>query len=550
MARSFLKSSLENATFNIVFQILFRCITFVLNAFVLRYVSQAVVGVMNVRLLLLESTILYLSREAFRRACLSKTTEHNWAQVVNLLWLTVPLCQLCCLVFGYVWLHVLEPPSEDITQHYALGVWSICVSCVVEMCCEPVYLVSQAFLFVRLKVVLDTALVLVRTAIFVPLIVHSPNRAVVAFSVAQLASATVYSLGFYAYFYAYIRDRNRRAALRKKDGPAPADDPDDDFPFRSLYDFLPAKVDGLPPIDRRLAALTWSFFKQGVLKQVLTEGERYVMTVSSVLSFREQGMYDVVNNLGSLAARFLFRPVEDAAYFYFSQMVHRDASIQEQNQKHMAESSGVLRRLLRCIASLGLVILVFGQSYATLLLALYGGARLARGPGPVLMRFHCLSVLLLAVNGITECYAFATMSTGQLDRYNLLMAVLSVSFLFVSWALTTLLGGVGFILANCCNMAARIAHSVIFIRDKYSSTAYNPLSGLVPGRLFLLALFAAGVVTKISEEYLFEDHKLLHLCIGAASFAVVLLSWAYEERELVALGVGKWRQRRASLKQD
>ena len=70
------------------YQIVFRCVTFGLNAFVLRHVSQSVVGVMNVRLLLLESTILFLSREAFRRACLSKTTEHNWAQVINLLWIT------------------------------------------------------------------------------------------------------------------------------------------------------------------------------------------------------------------------------------------------------------------------------------------------------------------------------------------------------------------------------------------------------------------------------------------------------------------------------
>lgn len=88
MGKNFLKSSLQDASFNIVFQIGFRVITFLLNAFVLRNISQAVVGVMNVRLLLLESTILFLSREAFRRACLSKTTEHNWPQVINLIWLT------------------------------------------------------------------------------------------------------------------------------------------------------------------------------------------------------------------------------------------------------------------------------------------------------------------------------------------------------------------------------------------------------------------------------------------------------------------------------
>jgi oligosaccharide translocation protein RFT1 len=85
-------------------------------------------------------------------------------------------------------------------------------------------------------------------------------------------------------------------------------------------------------VDWKLCVLTWSFLKQGVLKQVLTEGERYIMTLFSVLSFSEQGVYDIVNNLGSLAARFLFRPIEQSAYFYFSQLVHRDQSIEEQNQ--------------------------------------------------------------------------------------------------------------------------------------------------------------------------------------------------------------------------
>jgi oligosaccharide translocation protein RFT1 len=47
-----------------------------------------------------------------------------------------------------------------------------------------------------------------------------------------------------------------------------------------------------------------SFQGQGVLKQVLTEGERYVMTVLNLLSLSEQGIYDVVSNLGSLAARY------------------------------------------------------------------------------------------------------------------------------------------------------------------------------------------------------------------------------------------------------
>nr|CAD7572182.1 unnamed protein product [Timema californicum] len=131
-------------------------------------------------------------------------------------------------------------------------------------------------------------------------------------------------------------------------------------------------------------------------------------------------------------------------------------------------------------------------------------------------------------------------------RYNYMMALLSILFLIVSWGLTTLLGGVGFILANCCNMAARIAHSVQFIQEKYHDTTYQPLKGLVPGSYFLGMLVFTGTLTKISEMNLFDSHKLLHLCIGAVSFALVLLAWGYEERELVRLGVNRLRWRRSS----
>ncbi len=36
------------------------------------------------------------------------------------------------------------------------------------------------------------------------------------------------------------------------------------------------------------------------------------------------GIYDVVGNLGSLAARLVFSKIEESAYFYFTQTVSRE----------------------------------------------------------------------------------------------------------------------------------------------------------------------------------------------------------------------------------
>lgn len=77
---------------------------------------------------------------------------------------------------------------------------------------------------------------------------------------------------------------------------------------------------------------TASFAKQTFIKQILTEGEKYVMSLTPYLTFSEQATYDIVNNLGSLAARFIFRPIEESSYFYFTQTIARDIKLKDQDK--------------------------------------------------------------------------------------------------------------------------------------------------------------------------------------------------------------------------
>jgi oligosaccharide translocation protein RFT1 len=154
---------------------------------------------------------------------------------------------------------------------------------------------------------------------------------------------------------------------------------------------------------------------QGILKQVLTEGERYVMTVFAVLSFAEQGVYDVVNNLGSMAARFIFLPIEESSYFYFAQMLNRQIPIENQPRQEIEQVAKVLFKLLRALSLLGAIVVVFGFSYSHLLLHLYGGTTLTEGSGPLLLRTHCLAVCFMVCPKI--CSEFACFSFCCLVYY-------------------------------------------------------------------------------------------------------------------------------------
>uniref|UniRef100_A0AAR5PD06 Protein RFT1 homolog n=1 Tax=Dendroctonus ponderosae TaxID=77166 RepID=A0AAR5PD06_DENPD len=504
MTRNVLKSSVQNASFSIFFQILFRCITFVLNAFIIRTVGQDVLGIMNVRLLLLESTILFLSKEPLLKACLTNAKSHNWAQVINLIWVSVPISALLGLILVYVWIHLLSPTDDIYYSQYKLGCYAIAISCIIEQATQSVVLVAQSFCFVKLKIIIETIYIVCRTVTFVYLVVNHPNEAINAFSIAQIVSAVLLCALYYGFFTWYIprlikhreqedKDENEKMVSLFSDM--------SDFPFRSVLNFFPGFMfNEDEKIDSNLLVLTISFLKQSVIKQVLTEGERYVMTISPVLTFSQQSIYDIVNNLGSLAARFIFRPIEESAYFYFTQMIHRDQPLKKQNEKNVAEAAKVLGQLCKVVTSIGLIGVVFGQSYSYSLLYFYGGKKLVSTALPTtLLQFHCFAIVLLAINGVTEAYVFATMNNNQLDKYNYLMVIFSICFLLISYVLTNVFGPVGFILANCSNMGARIIHSLHFIHTKYLDTVYRPLDGLIPTWKFLSVLVFSGICTKYSE---------------------------------------------------
>lgn len=404
-----------------------------------------------------------------------------------------------------------------------------------------------------LQVVIDTFHIVVRTIVFVIIIMYEPKEAINAFSIAQMVSTLVHIGSYAAFFSWYIRKLKIARACHSDTKlvvpPLFADM--DDFKFESAWDFLPGMIKNKgAALDARLCVLTGSFVRQCAVKQVLTEGERYVMSVLPLMTFAQQATYDIVNNLGSMAARFVFRPIEDGAYFYFTQTLVRGDEVKADGA--VGEAAIVLRRLLRLVSSVGLVVLVFGQAYSGVLLRLYGGAALTTDSLPAhLLRCHCLAVLLLAVNGVTEAYAFATMPAAAIDAYNRLLVLFSAGFLLASAALVWPLGPAGFVAANCLNMTARITHSLRVIARKHAHTSksVNPLHGLLPTPYFTATLALSALITLLSEQHVYQHSLLLHIALGSACLLITLAAWAIDNRELVYIAIHHLRPN-TSLKTD
>ncbi|XP_060621875.2 man(5)GlcNAc(2)-PP-dolichol translocation protein RFT1 isoform X2 [Anolis sagrei] len=473
-------------------------------------------------LMLLYSTVVFLAREAFRRACMSGNTRRNWTKTFNLLWLTVPLGVCWSLFLGWVWLDVLEVPDENTVPHYNFGVVAFGLSAVIELLGEPFWVLAHVHLFVKLKVIAESLSIICKCFFTVILVVLYPHWGLYIFSLAQLFYTSILVLCYVIYFMKFLGSPE---ATKKS------------FPVSRITSVLPNFGEDEEFVNWKEARLTWSFFKQSFLKQVLTEGERYVMTFLNVLNFGDQGVYDIVNNLGSLAARFIFLPIEESFYVYFAKVLERGKDIKLQKQDDISMAAAVLESLLKLVFLVGLTITVFGYAYSQLALDFYGGSMLSVGSGPSLLRCYSFYVLLIAVNGVTECFTFASMSKEEVDRYNFVMLALSLIFLFMSYFLTYWQGSIGFILANCFNMGIRIAHSIHYIYKYFEKSPYRPLKGLLISRLLIVVYIISGVATGVSEVFLCCDKgwmsRLIHIAVGTACFIATLATIFFTETKLI-----------------
>lgn len=59
---------------------------------------------------------------------------------------------LAAAILSYVWMYVLDSPDVSLVSNYPLGVVCFALSAVLEMTTEPLFIIGQKLLYVRLKV--------------------------------------------------------------------------------------------------------------------------------------------------------------------------------------------------------------------------------------------------------------------------------------------------------------------------------------------------------------------------------------------------------------
>lgn len=115
------------------------------------------------------------------------------------------------------------------------------------MTAEAPIFVGQVFCFVKLKIILNTLHIFVRSSVFITLVLLDREQAIYAFGIAQFVSAFVVVAGNYGFFHIYIRnlkayrmgdEKTVNGLARQHYEPAYYKNMDD-FPFGRISEMVP-----------------------------------------------------------------------------------------------------------------------------------------------------------------------------------------------------------------------------------------------------------------------------------------------------------------------
>lgn len=445
---SLLSSSLQGTTYLILLQATSRVLTFSLNQLILRYTTPSIFGFATVQLELLLSSILFLCREGFRVAIQRLPLDgHDKARdIINLSYIPVSTGLFTASILSWTYISQASAESQAI-PYFTSTVYIYAASTIIELLSEPGYNVALHKLQYKLRAKCEGSAIFTRCVVtFVVSAYGGSGIGALAFALGQLA----YSIVLLVLYQHSLRSTS--------------------------VHILPGPLSSGKWFDVVLLKLSFANTAQGILKHILTEGDKIMISYFS--SNKEQGTYGLAANYGGLIARIVLQPIEEASRSYFSNLLPFSVSSEaatrdtpngtkstqspvstkeEHERKETAKS--ILALIVRSYVILSLLLVSFGPKLTSDLLPQVLSPTWSQVT-PVLSAY-CYYIPLLALNGILEAFVSATASPGVMRRQGLFWLPCSLVF-GVAGLLFRHRGAQGLVFANCLNLSMRIVWASVY----------------------------------------------------------------------------------------
>ncbi|EKM74897.1 hypothetical protein AGABI1DRAFT_132740 [Agaricus bisporus var. burnettii JB137-S8] len=420
------KSSISSLGALVGLQLVSRLFTFVLNQALIRMTSPEIFGAAAIQFELILSTILFLSREGVRTTILRVKTPQP--KEMNLSFLPLAIGAPLAGVLAWVYVQYVQQNLKN-QPFFKEAVAIYALAAVLELLTEPFHNWSMVQLKTNVRVRAEGCGITAKSIVtFLVLLADKGGRwALLAFAVGQFS----YSLACLVVYLVYFGVGR-----------------------------LKPQADASGFVDSRLFKLAATMTGQSVVKHVLTEGDKFILSWFSPL--QDQGGYALAVNYGSLIARILFQPIEEVMRLYFSKTFS-----QESNMESAAKDAAyALISLVSVQLELALFFLVFGTTYLSVLLPIVLPPRYMATSAPQILAAWVWYIPVLAVNGGLEGFVASVARPQELNRQSRWMIVFSLTFISAAVLLYRFgFGDASLVYANIINLIARIIFAVVFTRS-------------------------------------------------------------------------------------
>ena len=221
------------------------------------------------------------------------------------------------------------------------------------------------------------------------------------------------------------------------------------------------------------------FTIQGILKFILTEGDRIILSI--VADNYNQGLYALGCAYGGLAARLLLQPMEETSRLLYSRLAANTGSANETTAsdenippQRKDKAPSVLEVsytvLVKMVLYIGLTFCCLGVNYTYILLNVLAGRVWGNNPEAVrVLSGFCVYTAFLAWNGMTEAFVYGISSTASdIGRLGIAHTVTGGLFALIAPVAVTQYGTMGLVASNCISMITRIGFSLYFAARYFS----------------------------------------------------------------------------------